>query len=247
MRYKLYYSIVFTGFAYCCVTAFTAPIKRVNNNPPTVKITTPLNNDQFKWNSIIRYSIKITDQEDGNSAYDEITAREVLLEVNYFPDPLKAEKYLSGRATLQKEDAGLSMIKISDCFTCHTAKNKLLGPSFELIARRYPYTESTINLLSKNVINGSSGVWGKLLMPAHPMIKPGQVRDMVSWILKNNRNENLSYFPGTEGVFRTKEKRVTDDGKGVYVLTASYTDHGEGASMQNRKYGQHSVLLKNGN
>lgn len=247
MRYKYYYPIGFTGFAYCCITAFATPVKRADNNPPKVRITTPLHNDKFKWNSIIRYSINITDKEDGNSAYDEITAREVLLEVYYFPDVLKAEKYLSARASIQQEDAGLSMIKISDCFTCHTAKNKLLGPSFELIARRYPYTEGTVNQLTKSVIYGSSGVWGKLPMPAHQTIKPEEVRKMVSWILKNNKDKNLGYFPGTEGVFRTKEKPVTDDGNGVYVLTASYSDHGEVKSMQNKKYGQHSVLLKNGN
>lgn len=248
MRFKLFFAIALINFAfYYFITAFTPKKKSVDNNPPKVTITTPRNNDKFNWNSLIRYNISVVDKEDGSSEYNEITANEVLLEVLYLPDASKAEKYLSAKAKICTEHPGLSMIKNSDCLNCHAAKNKLIGPSFELIAKRYPYNPSTIDMLTKKVINGTSGVWGRLPMPAHQTLKTKQTRQIISWILKNNLNPNLTYYTGMDGAFRTKEKPVNNAGKGVYILTASYTDHGVKGSLQIRKYGQHSILLKNSN
>ncbi len=248
MRFKLSFAIALIGFIfYCFITAFTSKKKSVDNNPPKVSITTPGNNGKFNWNSIIRYRISVSDKEDGSSEYNEITANEVLLEVLYLPDSSKAEKYLSEKARMDTEHPGLSLIKNSGCFNCHAAKNKLIGPSFDLIAKQYPYNPGTIEMLTRKVINGSSGVWGDTPMPANPTLKTEQARQIISWTLKNNLNPNLIYFPGMEGTFRTKEKPANDAGKGVYILTASYTDHGVKGSPQVRKYGKYSILLKNSN
>ena len=123
----------------------------------------------------------------------------------------------------------------------------MIGPSFELIAKKYPFSKSAVERLTKNVLNGSTGVWGKALMPAHKTVTANEVKQMISWILTNGSNPNLTFYPGIEGAFRTKEKPAKDGGKGIIILTASYTDHGEKTSMQNKKYGQHSILLKPAN
>ena len=81
-------------------------------------------------------------------------------------------------------------------------------------------------------------------MPAHAANTIEEVREMVSWILTSNSNPNISFYPGLEGAFHTKEKAPNATGKEVLVITASYTDHGEKKSNQNRKFVQHSVLLK---
>ena len=246
MRFKICFTIVLIGFAFCCfITAFTQKKGSVDNNPPKVTITSP--NGWFNWSSIIRYSISISDKEDGSSEYNEITANEVLLEGLYLPDASKAEKYLFARAKMSTEHPGLSMIKNSGCFNCHATKNKLIGPSFELIAKRYPDNPNAIDMLTKKIMNGSTGVWGDMPMPAHPALKTDQARQVISWILKNNLNPNLTYLPGIEGAFQTIEKPIPDLSKGVYILTASYIDHGVEGSHQIRRHGQHSVLLKNPN
>ena len=244
---KFFCTIVLSALAVCLNTSFAYRQKWFENSPPKITITSPLNDDRFAWNATIRYNIKITDKEDGSSEYDEINAKEVLLEVCYLKDASKVKNYLAGKANMVKEDKGLTLLRNSDCFTCHASKNKLIGPSFELIAKRYPVNKNSLERLTKKVMNGSTGIWGQVAMPAHPAMKTNEVREIISWILTNNSNPNISFYPGIEGAFRTKEKTAKETGKEVLVLTASYTDHGEKTSTQNKKYGQHSILLKAAN
>jgi cytochrome c len=247
MKFKLYYVIGMIAFIFCLITAFVYPEKNTGNNPPEITITSPLNHDLFSWNSTIRYRIKVIDIEDGASDYDEINAREVLLEVCYLRDASKAKQYLAKKSKVVKEHNGLTMIRNSDCFTCHAAKNRLIGPSFDLIAKKYPLTKSSVERLTKTVLNGSAGVWGKVAMPAHKLIKAEEIKQMISWILIYNTNPDINFYPGIEGAFRIQGKPAKFNRKGVIVLTASYTDHGERSTLQNRKYRQHSILLSPAN
>ena len=48
-----------------------------------------------------------------------------------------------------KENSGLTMIRRSDCFTCHASKSKLIGPSFEMIAKKYKMANNSVNKLTK--------------------------------------------------------------------------------------------------
>ena len=244
---KLYYTVVLIVLAVFSNTSFAYLEKKFDNSSPKITITSPLNNGLFSWNATIRYSIKIIDNEDGSSEYDEINAKEVLLEVCYLKDASKVKTYLAGKANMVKENKGLTILRNSDCFTCHASKNKLIGPSFELIAKRYQVNKNSLERLTKKVMNGSTGIWGKVAMPAHPAMKNDEIREMISWILTNNSNPNISYYPGIEGAFRTKEKTAKEKGKEILVITASYTDHGEKGSAQNKKYGQYTVLLNAAN
>lgn len=244
---KLYYTVVLIVLAVFSNRSFAYLEKNFNNSSPKIIITSPLNNGLFSWNATIRYSIKIIDNEDGSSEYDEINAKEVLLEVCYLKDVSKVKNYLARKANVVKENKGLTILRNSDCFTCHASKNKLIGPSFELIAKRYPVNRNSLERLTNKVMNGSAGIWGKVAMPAHPAMKSDEIREMISWILTNNSNPNISYYPGIEGAFRTKEKTAKETGKEILVITASYTDHGEKGSAQNKKYGQYTVLLNAAN
>jgi cytochrome c len=241
-KIKFLFAIELLAIAYCLITSFVYPVKKNDNLPPEVVIVKPSQNEQFSWNTIIRYNINVSDKEDGKSEYDEINAKEVLLEVCYLPDAATAKKYIDKKKN-GNEHRGLSIIRRSDCFTCHASKSKLIGPSFELIAKRYKLNSVSVERLTKNVVNGSKGLWGSTVMPAHKAIRPNEVKKMVAWILTNGANPNLTFYPGMEGAFKTMEKPVNRSTKKVMVLTASYTDHGDKDSMQNRKYGQHSILL----
>lgn len=246
MSSKLLFLVVITGVVFCClITAFAPKMNSTDNSPPKVTITTSGNNNgKFQWNSRIHYRINVSDEEDGSSEYNEINANEVLLKVVYLPDSSKVEKYLSDGVNTGMEHPGLSLIKISDCFNCHAAKNKLIGPSFEQIAKRYPYSPTSIEMLTKKMIDGSSGVWGETPMPPHPDLNTEQAKQIIDWVLNYNSNPDIAYFPGMEGTFRTKEKPVNDTGKGAYILTASYTDHGLKDNPEHRKRGHDSIVLK---
>jgi len=74
-------------------------------------------------------------------------------------------------------------------------------------------------------------------------LKTDQAREIIRWILKNNTNPDVTYFTGIQGAFRTKQKPEKDAGKGVYILTASYTDHGLKGRPQLSKRGQHTITI----
>ena len=258
-KLKLFFIIASVFFACFLITSFVHPGpssvgafinpnqgNKLNNSPPEVVIIKPSPNDRFFWNTIIQYNISVTDKEDGKSEYDEINAREVLLEVAYLPDAASAKIYIDKKKS-SKENTGLTMIRRSDCFSCHASKSKLIGPSLEMIAKKYQRTESSIERLTKNVINGSTGTWGNIAMPAHKALQADDVRQMVKWILSNAAIPNSTFYPGMEGAFKTGTKPVNGSAKMVMVLTASYTDHGEKKSMQQTRYGQYAVSLKPAN
>ena len=245
IKLKLSFAIGLMAFTCCLITSFLLPDMQLENDQPEVVIVKPSQNDHFFWNTIIQYKIRITDKEDGKSEYDEINTREVLLEVCYLPDAASAKIYADKKSN-GKENSDLTMIRRLDCFTCHASKSKLIGPSFELIAKRYRMTKATVERLTKNIINGSTGIWASTAMPAHKAVKVNDARQMVKWILSNGANYNITFYPGIEGAFKTDKKPVNGSAKMVMVLTASYTDHGDKDSMQN-KYGQYTVSLKPAN
>jgi len=214
------------------------------NTPPKVVITKPVIQDRFNWNTIVRYSISIADKEDGVSEYDEINPREVILKATYLPDSTKARAYINDEAKIGAEPRGLTLIKTATCFNCHTVKSKLIGPSFYAITKRYSNNEDSMQMLPIKIIKGSRYKWGNVEMPANPDMQINDAREIVRWIRKNSTNPNVDYLPGLDGVFRTIPRPSKDGGKGVYVLTATYTDHGVPQLPQQRLEGKHSIVLK---
>ena len=234
--------IASTGLLICwCAMAFTI-LSGDENSPPLVRITSPVNKSLFRWNSDLPYSISVSDKEDGNSEYDEIADHEVVLFVMYLPDSIHAINYRNGKVT-EEEPHALKLMKTSTCFNCHTSRNKLIGPSFDRLAKRYPYGEKTVTVLASKVMQGSVGTWGEVPMPSNTDLKPEEIKEMVRWILKNNSDPNVFYQVGLRGVIRIKENSEKDTGNGVYVLTASYTDHGLQGTTYPRKRGQHTIIL----
>ncbi|MCW3105517.1 MAG: hypothetical protein JWQ09_23, partial [Segetibacter sp.] len=65
----------------------------------------------------IQYKIKVSDEEDGESAYDEIPSNEVFLEVKYLADASKATAEMN--KAVKSDPAGLAAIKSSNCLNCH--------------------------------------------------------------------------------------------------------------------------------
>lgn len=212
------------------------------NNPPQVTITAPAANAKLKLNAIVPYSIQVIDQEDGSTAYNEITANEVLFMVRHLPDSSQVGSYLMDQS--RPSPLPLLWMGRSGCFACHSAKARLIGPSFELIAQRYPYSKTAVDHLSGKIIAGTSGTWGDLIMPSHPDMTPEQTAQIVSWILLNATNADMEYFAGLEGSFRTGKSSQSVDGKGVYVLTATYLDHGLPDFPSSVRQGGHNIVLK---
>ena len=206
--------------------------KNQENNPPVVKIISPKNNSTFSPNIPVHYAMMVSDKEDGDSKYDEINPKEVLLEVKALNDTTNLEMT---RKTVANDPPGLMALRTSNCFNCHNFESKLIGPSFEEINKKYKPAAENITVLEKKIREGSTGVWGKVSMPSHPELSDFQIENMVKWILQDAVRPNIHYYIGIEGSFILKSE------KNAYLLIGSYTDHG--INNTGRLKGQDVVLL----
>jgi cytochrome c len=215
------------------------------NQPPIVKIISPKNNSTFDFDTPINYSISVADKEDGNSKYDEINIKEVLLEVRYIKDRSKLSAIINHGS--QPDAPGIAIMRTSNCFNCHNFNGKAIGPSFYEISKKYPFTKPNVDTLIKHIKDGSSGTWGKEKMPTHPELTSEEIKTTVQWILKHAASADVNYYIGTEGSFRIKTPAASKS-NGFYVLVASYVDQGSKASPgKQRLKGQDIVVITSKN
>lgn len=78
---------------------------------------------------------------------------------------------------------GESLVKASDCKTCHHLTNKLIGPSHTEVARKYEFTAANVAYLADKIIKGGSGVWGQIPMTAHADISQADAEKMARYVL----------------------------------------------------------------
>jgi cytochrome c len=78
---------------------------------------------------------------------------------------------------------GESLVKASDCKTCHHLVNKIIGPSHTDVAKKYEFTDANVKLLAEKIIKGGSGVWGEVPMAAHADISQVDAEKMARYVL----------------------------------------------------------------
>jgi cytochrome c len=83
----------------------------------------------------------------------------------------------------EQAQKGQVLIAYSDCYTCHKEDQKLVGPSFKDIAKRYPANKAFIEALAQKVIVGGNGSWGSPVMDSHPRLSFEHAKLMVAYIL----------------------------------------------------------------
>jgi cytochrome c len=211
------------------------------NHPPVVKLISPKNNSTFDFDTPINYEVSVADKEDGDSKYDEINIKEVLLEVRYIKDKSKLTALLN-KGT-QPDLPGIAIMRTSNCFNCHNFNGKSIGPSFYEISKKYAVTKRNTDTLVKHIRQGSSGTWGKEKMPTHPELTHEEIKATVQWILKHAAEQDVNYYIGTTGSFRIGQPN-TSKLKGDYLLAASYVDHGlKNAAGKQRLKGGDMVVI----
>jgi cytochrome c551/c552 len=187
---------------------------------PKVELVLLGEKNPYSWDSQIRYAIKVSDENDGDSRYGEINGNAVLLEIEYLP-MADEEIFKTRKKVSEKEHEGLTLMKSSSCFACHADKTQLTGPSFSKITKKYEKTSANIKSLAGKITKGSSGVWGSSIMPANPDFTEKEAEGIADYILTQGGKKNNWILPGLEGVFQII-KKPNNSAKGVYILTASY-------------------------
>src|SRR5580658_1066585 len=87
--------------------------RRQENHKPLVKIVSPLNNNVFVPGTVVHYAITVSDKEDGESKFDEINTKEILLAVKYVSDAKSLKMTIN--QCLMDDPPGLAALRTSNC------------------------------------------------------------------------------------------------------------------------------------
>lgn len=106
------------------------------------------------------------------------------------PEPAPGTKTPMARkpaAEVPKQHPGAMLISGSDCRSCHSDQQKLVGPSYMDVAAKYEANDKNRSYLVSKIKEGGVGVWGQVPMPAHPDLSKEDTGKMVDYILSLNK------------------------------------------------------------
>ena len=194
----------------------TIPIS-VGNGPPTVKIISPQDGDFFEFGKPIEWLVEVSDEEDAsiNPKRIKVAHQVVSAQSNNQPSNLLIETH-----------PGLSSMKASDCFNCHSVEQQLVGPSFSAISLKYEGVKKARNEAAQRIVNGSSGVWGQIPMMPHPQHSIKVAREMVDWIFALGQEEDTVQRGNSGTLIVHKPSDAKKANRSLLLLEASYVDSG---------------------
>ena len=79
--------------------------------------------------------------------------------------------------------ANLELAKQKNCMSCHTVDNKLVGPAYRDVAKKYAGQKDAEDKLVQKVMKGGSGNWGPVVMPPNAQVTEAETRILVKWVL----------------------------------------------------------------
>lgn len=74
--------------------------------------------------------------------------------------------------------AAIALLGKNSCTACHGMSNKIVGPSFADIAKKYP---GKAEYLTQKIRSGGSGVWGAVPMPPQTLSE-GDAKIIANWL-----------------------------------------------------------------
>jgi cytochrome c len=197
----------------------------VGNTRPVVEFTQPREGDFFTPGEPVRYRVVVRDREDGTSDADQAEEDDW-----HFIDPTAGMRLFvesvpvlsAAQAAAQEVAPGLALIRKSDCLNCHSTNRPLVGPSFVEIANKYRDQPHQLEVSVNRVIQGSTGVWGKVGMLPHQQHTQAEVQSMVEYVFSVTADASNPSAPGFNNELQTPSTA------GSVRLEATYTDMGRG-------------------
>ncbi|CAG9255806.1 c-type cytochrome [Paraburkholderia unamae] len=89
----------------------------------------------------------------------------------------------SGAAYAQHGPTGLALAQQQNCMSCHSVTRTFMGPALRDVAAKYAGKPDAPTYLTHKILEGSTGVWGTVPMPANTQLNPGQAATLANWIL----------------------------------------------------------------
>ena len=78
--------------------------------------------------------------------------------------------------------ANLELATKSACTACHAVDKKVLGPSYQDVAKKYAGQKDAVAQISESIRKGGSGKWGAIPMPAQPALGDAELKTLATWI-----------------------------------------------------------------
>ena len=195
----------------------------VGNSRPAIEFLTPQDGDFYDPEMPITYRTSVTDFEDGTSNIDLAEAQDL----DFIDSAASSRISVEAMQAISPEDPnnstvspGLSLIRKSDCLNCHAMNRPRVGPSFVQIANKYRDDPHQMEQSVKRVINGSTGVWGKVGMLPHSQHTVAEVRRMVEFVYSASEDSTNPTATGFRNELEVSELA------GKIQLEATYTDLG---------------------
>lgn len=79
--------------------------------------------------------------------------------------------------------ANLELAQKKACLACHQVDNKVVGPAYKDVAKKYKGQKGIEAKLAEKIMKGGKGAWGEVPMPANTQVNEAEAKQLVSWIL----------------------------------------------------------------
>ena len=79
--------------------------------------------------------------------------------------------------------ANLALAQKNACMACHAVDKKLVGPSYQDVAKKYAGQKDAAALVAESIRKGGSGKWGPVPMPAQAALSDADVKTLAAWVL----------------------------------------------------------------
>ena len=169
----------------------------------------------------IEYRVLVSDKEDGPN----IDSSSIFVSVTY--DVRSNDLFSSGHQGVNSPGIGKNLTQSLDCKGCHKEREKSIGPSYVDVSRRYKHDDNPHAYLRKKIIEGGSGAWGEVVMPAHPNLSEKDTDHIISWIMSLTEIDGRIESLPASGIIIPPSTNPDNS----LIIAASYKDGGIGHNM----------------
>jgi cytochrome c len=86
-------------------------------------------------------------------------------------------------SAVAQDDPAAKLAQQKNCLACHAVDKKIVGPSYQDVAKKYAGQKDAVNLLVTKLMKGGAGVWGAVPMPPQAL-SDEEAHQLVQWVLK---------------------------------------------------------------
>ncbi|HEY6862946.1 MAG TPA: c-type cytochrome [Burkholderiales bacterium] len=75
------------------------------------------------------------------------------------------------------------LLKDKACLACHSLDNKVVGPAYKDVAKKFRARKDAESYLAKKIREGSTGEWGQIPMPPNTTVSEAEAHTLAKYIL----------------------------------------------------------------